>query len=152
MSSALARRLENSALEWISTLPAPLAELVQRVRDVDAPLTPAGAPPEPILIAVAKEMGRISVTVIRNLELRLSIRTNKNTVRAATFDTLLGALEVALDSTNLVDALTDDVTLKVHVFVAVRRSGTVVTLSGQIREEGYVLDVKAVLTELTTGG
>jgi hypothetical protein len=167
MSSAtplkLELRLENSIIAALKANPG-TREYSGRGRDGDTPITPQSpAPPKPVIICVATDAGRYRLTPIRMLRAIIRIRANAKTQGgdAENFDALCGAVEAWMESTNLLEALAvpsapDPVTgliiPGIAIFNAKRAPGNQFGILGNIREQGYGLEVKAIGTERTIQG
>ena len=146
----LEKRLECLGKKLVTSSPAFVSMLVKQ-RDEDTPLTPENAPRQPVIIIVARDNGRISITPFRNVELTFIVRINAQAFAGAAkaFDNVCEQLEQLLGKTNLVQALTDPTGVKVATTVAVRQNGTPFMRGGFIREQHFTVACKAVRMEDT---
>jgi hypothetical protein len=141
----------HAARDLAITVPA-LAALEVKRRDEDTAITPeSDKPKRPRLIISATDEGRTAkYAPIRNFRLEFAIRGNAKVPggQADPFQSLCGALETLLDTTNLGTALTSS-TWAIAVMLAIRTAGCARSIEGDLRTESYVIEVKAVGTEHT---
>lgn len=145
----LERRVENRArvaMLLVDGLSATDVRIV--VRDDDDALLQNADAPLPIIKLVAKDMGRIRLTPVREIELKISIRSTKEKANSATLQTVVANVEEWLDNTNLKTQL-DDATTGVRVMLVNRNPGTQFDLINNIREPSYTISIRAVPSELT---
>lgn len=146
----LRERLEDTARTWIATLPS-LGGYLIRERDEDGNVVPEDGPPRPVIIISAQDEGRaVKLTPIRNLRLAIVVRANSKTPagEAASFSAIGGALEDALDTTNLLNELSGST---IAVMLATRQPGLKYRAAGFMREGTIEIECKAVKRELTNG-
>lgn len=147
----LEHRLEDNGRAWLATNSF-LAQYALKERDEDQLATPEGEIPRPIIILEAKDEGRAVVnTPIRNVRLSIIVRANSKTPGgdADSFSALGGALEIFLDTTNLVQALSGP---QIGVMHVARVPGLGYRSTGLVREGTVAILCKCVAAELTVGG
>jgi len=122
-------------------------------REEDGPITPETDQVKlPRLILAASDEGRtVAYAPIRNLRLRLVLRSNAQTDVGAADPFLAdcGALETLLEGINLKEAW-DANDFQIAVMLAVRKGANARGVNGSIRTEVFHVDVRAVSRELTT--
>lgn len=145
----LAERLMNSARDFVQGDPT-LAALQTLRQDEDGPITPDSDQNKgPRLILVGADVGRVKpYAPIRSFHLEFRIRGNAKVQagKADAFKALCYALENLLDSSNLTTSLTS-AKWQVNVMLATRQPGCIRHAQGNIRQESYMLEVKAVGAE-----
>lgn len=151
----LERRLEKSAIAFLKTN-ALLRNYDMRESADDAPLipqAPEGEPRDlkPVFIVKAEDRARHKITIIREIDLSVTLRCNSGVPTGDRDDmsTIMANLEFLVDSTNLKTGLTSPA-LGIQVMLAVRKSGVTSKDTNLVRERTYGFDTRCVLQELTT--
>ena len=143
------KRLEDNASAWLGGN-AFLGQFTLRERLADGTLKPPTNPNAPVIILAARDRGRaVKNTPIRNVDLSIHVRTNTKATNAAGFAAIGGALEILLDTTNLVQALSGPL---VAVMLATRVAGLQLRTEEFVREGIVTIECKCVAAELTTQG
>lgn len=141
----------NLSSDQRTAIATALSPVELRGRDEDTVITPQDETAKNVrLIMVAQDTGRVLISPVRSLDLRLTLRANVKTDpgKKDAFDSVCAALELLLDHSNLKSAL-DSATLGVRVMLAVRRPGCTSDKAGDIHTQRYTVEVKAVPAELT---
>ena len=147
--AGIEQRLEDNGIAWLGAN-AFLGQFTLRERLADGTLKPATNPNAPILILEARDRGRaVKNAPIRNVDLHIHVRTNTKATTAAAFAGIGGALEILLDTTNLVQALSGPL---VAVMLATRVPGLQLRTSEFKREGTVTIECRCVAAELTTQG
>ena len=151
MSDPIDRRLGSAVRLFLQTN-STLAALSIKLRDDDSVITPeSDAAKAPRIIVDVSDTGRTArYAPIRSLRVEILLRQNAKIAAntATAFAALAGTLELLLDQANLTTAL-DSAALGVRVMLATRQNGNMFRADGDLRLQSWVLDVRAVKSELT---
>ncbi len=102
-----------------------------------------------MIILHAQDQGRVRLTPIREINLKITIRSTKEKANAAALLTVCANVEEWLDNTNLLTQL-DNAATGLRVMLVTRQPGTQFDLVNNIREPSYTLSIRAVPVERTT--
>ena len=145
----LGQRVEDLARTWLAA-DTFLSQYTTRERDQDGLIASPDAPPNAIILIVARDEGRYHrLLPIRNLRLAFMVRANRESTKAEEFAAIVGALETKLDTANVTQVLSGPL---VATMLAARGPGEQIRYDKLVREATVAVELKCVAAELTVQG